>query len=277
MSTRVIHKAKISVQDLLIGSGVEEQLRDGQPVSVGRINLSTFAKGVTFATGGVLNNQDDWILDEAAEGGTGLLYRWQGSFPKVVPEGVGPANTGGIGADAWHIVGYTELLNALAATTGAALVGYGENTVAETLDAIIAAQFTIAGSDNIELTQDPETGVITIDVTQAVQNVLARPAIPYYPIELVAGTSKTVSAADHGKIINFNTADACTLTLPSDAEEDLPDGFYVQFRNRQGGAITLTSSASIVGDGTVASTTAQQTHSVYKEGANLWVSVGNFA
>ena len=53
---------------------------------------------------------------------TGEYYRWDGSFPKEVPENSTPESTGGIGTGKWLSVGDASLRAALAAPGGVDLV-----------------------------------------------------------------------------------------------------------------------------------------------------------
>jgi hypothetical protein len=62
----------------------------------------------------------------------GEYYKWTGSFasgPKVVPANSTPASTGGIAPGAWIGVGDASLRAALAAVSGAGLVGVSVGSV----------------------------------------------------------------------------------------------------------------------------------------------------
>lgn len=79
--------------------------------------------GKTFTTGATINNPNEVLLNTA----DGEYYKWTGSFasgPKVVPENSTPASTGGIAPGAWIGVGDASLRAALAALSGAGLVGF---------------------------------------------------------------------------------------------------------------------------------------------------------
>lgn len=83
--------------------------------------------GKTFTTGATINNPNEVLLNTA----DGEYYKWTGSFasgPKVVPASSTPASTGGIGPGAWIGVGDASLRTALAAMTGAGLVGLSVGT-----------------------------------------------------------------------------------------------------------------------------------------------------
>ncbi len=79
--------------------------------------------GKTFTTGATINNPNEVLLNTA----DGEYYKWTGSFasgPKVVPANSTPASTGGIAPGAWIGVGDASLRAALAALSGAGLVGF---------------------------------------------------------------------------------------------------------------------------------------------------------
>ncbi|HCR0458214.1 TPA: hypothetical protein OMS79_004658 [Enterobacter hormaechei] len=84
--------------------------------------------GKTFTTGATINNPNEVLLNTA----DGEYYKWTGSFasgPKVVPANSTPASTGGIAPGAWIGVGDASLRSALAASSGAGLVGVSVGSV----------------------------------------------------------------------------------------------------------------------------------------------------
>jgi|GEM_PF-3091600 len=93
----------------------------------GYITMDSFEDGNTLT----LPNQ---VLRLKA---TGEYYRWDGAFPKVVPSGSTPENTGGIGTGAWLSVGDATLRGDLSKNTGATMIGTssGDN-IQEEIDAI---------------------------------------------------------------------------------------------------------------------------------------------
>lgn len=84
----------------------------------GWILVDSFQAGITLT----LPNQ---ALRDTS---TGEYYRWGGTFPKVVPPGSTPLSAGGIGPNAWVGVGDASLRTALAAISGAGLVGLSVGT-----------------------------------------------------------------------------------------------------------------------------------------------------
>ncbi|MEG6325079.1 T7 tail fiber protein [Enterobacter hormaechei] len=84
--------------------------------------------GKTFTTGATINNPNEVLLNTA----DGEYYKWTGSFasgPKVVPANSTPGSTGGIAPGAWIGVGDASLRAALAAVSGAGLVGVSVGSV----------------------------------------------------------------------------------------------------------------------------------------------------
>ncbi|UQQ51958.1 tail fiber domain-containing protein [Enterobacter roggenkampii] len=80
-----------------------EQLAKAAIAAFGYITLDSFQAGATLT----LPNQ---VLRDTS---TGEYYRWDGAFPKTVPAGSTPANTGGISLGAWLSVGDASLRAAL--------------------------------------------------------------------------------------------------------------------------------------------------------------------
>lgn len=73
----------------------------------------------SFEEGATLTSSTDVLIYLT----TGLYYRWDGDFDKVVPAGSTPESTGGVGVGAWVNVTDLTLRSALAEPTGAALIG----------------------------------------------------------------------------------------------------------------------------------------------------------
>ncbi|MBW5843433.1 hypothetical protein H0I54_16620 [Yersinia kristensenii] len=79
----------------------------------GWVTIDSFEIGATLANSSEVLR---WQIN-------GEYYRWDGSFPKVVPNGSTPATTGGIGAGKWLSVGDAALRSALAAKDGYSYLG----------------------------------------------------------------------------------------------------------------------------------------------------------
>ncbi len=103
----------------------------------------------------------------------------------------------------------------------------------------------------------------------------------YYTVVDVPGTAYTLLPQDSGKVLRFDDPGAITLTLPEFITQVLPRGFYVSFRNKQGGVITLTLEGTDVLSGPGPTTNdSTKLNSVYLEESaapNLWVSVGDLS
>lgn len=85
----------------------------------GYITIDSFQDGATLT---LPNHVLRWKLPD----GNGEYYRWDGSFPKVVPAGSTPENTGGIGLGAWIGVGDASLRSDIAGPNGATITGMGK-------------------------------------------------------------------------------------------------------------------------------------------------------
>lgn len=79
----------------------------------GWISVGTFQTGATLST----PNQ---ILKDTTDG---EYYRWDGIFPKVVPSGLTPSSSGGVGTGAWLSVDDSTLRATLASPAGASNIG----------------------------------------------------------------------------------------------------------------------------------------------------------
>lgn len=92
----------------------------------------------SFSTGATLSSPIDVV-----QASDGKLYRWGGNLPKVVPASSTPANSGGMGTNAWLEVSDVALRLDLAnPVKGATMVGYGDGSVADKLDEIVSGAVT---------------------------------------------------------------------------------------------------------------------------------------
>lgn len=106
----------LNVTDTIRGESVTNKTLDGlenlynQAISqVGYITMDSFEDGATLT----LPNQ---VLRYKA---TGEYYRWDGDFPKDVPENSNPENAGGVDLGAWVSVGDASLRNQISDPDGA--------------------------------------------------------------------------------------------------------------------------------------------------------------
>lgn len=106
---------------------------------------------------------------------------------------------------------------------------------------------------------------------------ITAPSAPLYPtIATITGTTHTLSASHHGSTIRYTAAGLVTVTIPTDATEDLADGFWVALHAEGAAGLTL----SVVGL-TIAPTSALKTIAqgeilvVMKTlTANTWMIIG---
>lgn len=95
----------------------------------------------------------------------------------------------------------------------------------------------------------------------------------------VAGTSTTLTQADAGGVVLFDTADPCSITLPEASTERIDELSRFKFRNKQGGAISLVTEGTDTLVGGSVTSDSTQLNEVYIETAgtpNNWVADGNF-
>ncbi|WP_175420714.1 hypothetical protein [Citrobacter freundii] len=100
----------------------------------------------SFQGGATLTQSDQalrWVLPD----GDGEYYRWDGAFPKVVPAGSTPSNTGGTGIGAWVGIGDAALRSMLASHTipGASLVSLANGTVNDAIKYVTPEMFGAVG------------------------------------------------------------------------------------------------------------------------------------
>lgn len=122
--------------------------------SAGNINLATLAISReefvsvpgSFTMGGTLVAGNDALTF------TDGKYRWQGTFPKVVPPGSSPTSSGGISPNAWVLVSPTSLIKGNGSSVGVGPQG----TLKDTQFFITMEQFDAVGDgvteDNIAFT-----------------------------------------------------------------------------------------------------------------------------
>lgn len=90
------------------------KLAQGAIAAFGYITMDSFQDGATLT----LPNQV--LRDEA----TGEYFRWDGTFPKEIPEDSTPKSSGGVGLGKWLSIGDAVLRSMLAKISGAGMVGY---------------------------------------------------------------------------------------------------------------------------------------------------------
>lgn len=78
----------------------------------------------SFEIGATLTNSSEVLRWES----NGEYYRWDGSFPKVVPASSTPATTGGVGIGAWVGIGDASLRSDLISSSGGPIVNISKVT-----------------------------------------------------------------------------------------------------------------------------------------------------
>lgn len=111
-----------------------------------------------------------------------------------------------------------------------------------------------------------------------VTTALAAKADITNPPVVVSGTTDTLASGDNGKINRYTNASAVTVTIPTDASDDLPDGFSCTLVAEGAGGLSL-SVTGITVTGSAPTTIAQgEALVVIKTAtANTWVVLGGTA
>lgn len=92
-----------------------------------------------------------------------------------------------------------------------------------------------------------------------------------------ATTARTLTLADENSLILFTSSSAVTVTLPTDAEDDLPIGFICHLHQEGTGQVTASSGGTVrssVGPNTY---TQYSSISVMKIASDTWKIVGDQA
>ncbi|CAB5214398.1 hypothetical protein UFOVP190_93 [uncultured Caudovirales phage] len=91
-------------------------------------------------------------------------------------------------------------------------------------------------------------------------------------LENVKTASYTLALADTGKVVAFDTATDCTVTVPSDATVNFPTGSLVYIFRANTGNVTLANAAGVSLTKTGKFGTYEQIY-LRKRAANVWVTV----
>ena len=90
------------------------------------------------------------------------------------------------------------------------------------------------------------------------------------------GATYTLVETDNGAVIRFTNASQVTVTIPTDASDDLPDGFWCSLFAEGAGGVTL-STTGITLAGSSPNTTISQNEAMVvrkTDEANVWMVVG---
>ncbi len=101
--------------------------------------------------------------------------------------------------------------------------------------------------------------------------------IPDYPAPaVITGTTDTLADADHARTNRYTNASQVTVTLPTDASNDLTDGFWCLLYAEGAGGVTL-STTGITLTGSSPNTTIAQNEAMIVQkttAANTWIVLG---
>jgi len=101
-------------------------------------------------------------------------------------------------------------------------------------------------------------------------------ATDYVAPAVVTGTTDTLDADDHGVTIRYTNASQVTVTIPTDASDDLPDGFWCMLFAEGAAGVTL-STAGVTLAGSSPNTTIAQNEAMIVQKtatANTWIVLG---
>jgi hypothetical protein len=88
-------------------------------------------------------------------------------------------------------------------------------------------------------------------------------------------TSRTASSTENGKVVRCTAAGLVTITLPTDASNDLPDGFWAAYVSEGAAGLTVSTTGLTVPTSTKKTIAQSQTIVVFKTAAaNTWVLIG---
>lgn len=96
------------------------------------------------------------------------------------------------------------------------------------------------------------------------------------PATTQSGTTYTIDSDDNNSTVILSNASAVTVTIPTDASDDLVDGYRVMLFSSGAGGVTL-STTGITLVGSSPNTTISQNEGMYLEKtstANTWIVVG---
>jgi|SRR5580765_2742613 len=95
----------------------------------------------------------------------------------------------------------------------------------------------------------------------------------------VSATARTLAASDLGKLIQFTSASAVTLTIPADATVNFPIGrTAIPFQQAGAGKITVVAAAGVTlnaASGLVHSNAQYSILQLIKMAANNWTLIGD--
>lgn len=95
---------------------------------------------------------------------------------------------------------------------------------------------------------------------------------------VVSGTTDTLAAGDSGKVNRYTNASAVVVTIPTDASDDLPDGFTCTLVAEGAGGLSLSvSGITVTGSALTAIAQGEALVVVKTATANTWIVLGGTA
>lgn len=170
---------------------------------------------------------------------------------------------------------------ALTATQVRTLLNVADGATDDTtVDAHIAD--TTDAHDASAISFSPAEGIAATDVQAAIQEVVTDAAATYVPLlnvpVVVSGTADTLASGDNGKINRYTNASAVTVTLPTDAADDLADGFNCTLICEGAGGLSLDTTGLTIAGGSNTSISQGEAMVVVKTAtANTWNVIGGTA
>ncbi|MBW2957490.1 hypothetical protein [Hafnia paralvei] len=218
------------------------QLSKEAMASFGYITMDSFEDGNTLT----LPNQ---VLRLEA---TGEYYRWDGTFPKVVPASSTPASTGGIGAGAWLSVGDATVRNWVKSNIG----------LSDTMDELISNLNTV-GAAIIHGTHEVPLGGIEI---------------PSCSQLIATGQCITASSADLTQIVGtgyFSKSDNSTVKVinPNNSEDYVEADIIAYISDK---SIGMIGENEIFGSSTVIQNIALRGTAPLESGIGIFILNGGY-
>ena len=208
----------------------------------------------------------DNFVAQASEptGDTGLLWL---DTDDNAPAVVAVTHTG-------DVTGSTELTLDSSAVTGQTLVtadALDHVLIADASDtgALKKALVSDLGADNfVAQASEPtgDTGLLWLDTDEELPAVA-----PVAPV-VESGTTFTLSSTHSGKVVECTNAAATTITVPTDAADDLPDGFMALLVCEGAGGITVSHAGTWRGSSPTTTAAQNDKLLVIKTAtANTWI------
>lgn len=146
--------------------------------------------------------------------------------------------------------------------------------VMSTATATTGMQFVV---DEDAMTSNSATKLPTQQSVKAYVDSGVSIKAPLFPtISIKTATTDTLTAAQHGHTVRYSNAAQVVVTLPTDASEDLPDGFWaLLFAEGAGGLSVNTTGITLVGSSPFTAISQNEVLFVMKTPvANTWMVIG---